>query len=217
MTLCTAAAKGSSKKMQVPLSRPSITQADIAAVLEVLPSPSLSLGPKLPAFERAMAEYSGTAEAVALNSGTSGPHLCLTAAGIGPGAEVITTPFSFVASANCALYQGATPVFADIDPLTLNIEPNQVEARLTAQTRELVRVDVFGQPAPIENLMAIAERSGQRQIPDACEAIGAERDGRRIGKPSLAPFFAFYPNKQITTGEGGVIVYTNCTNPTGPL
>jgi len=103
MTLCTAVAKGSSKRMQVPLSRPSITQADIAAVLEVLNSPSLSLGPKLSAFERAMAEYSGTAEAVAVNSGTSGLHVCLAAAGIKPGDEVITTPFSFVASANCAL------------------------------------------------------------------------------------------------------------------
>jgi len=156
MTLCTAVPKGSLNRMQVPLSRPSITQADIAAVLEVLNSPSLSLGPKLAAFERAMADYSGTAEAVAVNSGTSGLHLCLAAAGIKPGDEVITTPFSFVASANCALYQGATPVFADIDPLTLNIDPNQVEARLTARTRALVPVDVFGQPAPIEDLMVIA-------------------------------------------------------------
>ena len=131
MTLCTTIAKGSSKRIQVPLSRPSITQADIDAVLEVLNSPSLSLGPKLTAFERAMAEYAGTAEAVAVNSGTSGLHLCLAAAGIGPGDEVITTPFSFVASANCILYQGATPVFADIDPHTLNIDPNQVEDRIT--------------------------------------------------------------------------------------
>ena len=160
MTLCTAVAKGSSKRMQVPLSRPSITQADIAAVLEVLNSPWLSLGPKLSAFERAMANYSGTAEAVAGNSGTTGLHPCLAAAGIGPGDEMVTTPFSFVAPANCALYQGATPVFADIDPLRLNIDPNQAEAPLTAQTRALVPVDVFGQPAPIEDLMAIAERNG---------------------------------------------------------
>ena len=206
MTLCTAVAKGSSKRMQVPLSRPSITQADIAAVLEVLNSPSLSLGPKLAAFERAMAEYSGTAEAVAVNSGTSGLHLCLAAAGIKPGDEVITTPFSFVASANCALYQGATPVFADIDPLTLNIDPNQVEARLTARTRALVPVDVFGQPAPIEDLITISDRHGLRLVRDACEAIGAERNGRRIGSQGLATVFAFYPNKQMTTGEGGMIV-----------
>ena len=211
MTLRTAVPKGSLNRMQVPLSRPSITQADIAAVLEVLNNHSLSLGPKLAAFERAMADYSGTAEAVAVNSGTSGLHLCLAAAGIKPGDEVITTPFSFVASANCALYQGATPVFADIDPLTLNIDPNQVEARLTARTRALVPVDVFGQPAPIEDLVVIAENHGLRLIRDACEAIGAERNGRRIGSQGLATVFAFYPNKQMTTGEGGVIVTNDAT------
>jgi perosamine synthetase len=193
-------------KMQVPLSRPSITELDITAVLEVLNSPSLSLGPRLSAFERAMADYADTAEAVAVNSGTSGLHLCLAAAGIEPGDEVITTPFSFVASANCALYQGATPVFADIDPMTLNIDPNQVEERLTERTRALVPVDVFGQPAPIEDLMAISERQGLSLIRDACEAIGAERNGQRIGNQGLATVFAFYPNKQMTTGEGGVIV-----------
>src|SRR5271166_3553362 len=193
-------------KMQVPLSRPSITEVDIAAVLEVLHSPSLSLGPKLSALERPMDDYSGTSEAVAVNSGTSGLHLCLAAAGIKPGDEVITTPFSFVASANCVLYQGATPVFADIDPLTLNIDPNQVEARLTERTRALVPVDVFGQPAPIEDLMTIAEHHGVRLIRDACEAIGAERNGRRVGRDGHATVFAFYPNKQMTTGEGGIIV-----------
>jgi len=195
--------------MQVPLSRPSITHADIEAVLEVLNSPSLSMGPKLSAFERAMAEYSGTAEAVAVNSGTSGLHLCLAAVGIKPGDEVITTPFSFVASANCVLYQGATPVFADIDPLTLNIDPNQVQGRLTARTRAIVSVDVFGQPAAIEDLMTISDRHGLRLVRDACEAIGAERNGRRIGSQGLATVFAFYPNKQMTTGEGGVIVTDN--------
>src|SRR5512135_2267391 len=190
-------------KMQVPLSRPSINDDDVAAVLEVLRSPSLSMGPKVREFERAVARYAGTAEAVAVNSGTSGLHLCLSAAGIRPGDEVITTPFSFVASANCVLYQEAVPVFADIDPLTLNIDPNQVEDRLTARTRAMVPVDVFGQPAPIEELMAISERNGVRLIRDACEAIGAERNGRRIGSRGLATVFAFYPNKQMTTGEGG--------------
>jgi len=197
---------GAVTKMQVPLSRPWITRADIAAVLEVLNSPSLSLGPKLSAFERAMAAYCGGSKAVAVNSGTSGLHLCLAASGIRPGDEVITTPFSFVASANCVLYQGATPVFVDIDPLTLNIDPNRVEARITASTRALVPVDVFGQPASIEDLMAISERHGVRLIRDACEAIGAERNGRRIGSQGQATVFAFYPNKQMTTGEGGVIV-----------
>jgi perosamine synthetase len=193
-------------KMQVPLSRPSINDHDVAAVLEVLGSPSLSMGPKVREFERAMARYAGTEEAVAVNSGTSGLHLCLAAAGISPGDEVVTTPFSFVASANCALYQGAKPVFADIDPLTLNIDPNQAEARVNGRTRALVPVDIFGQPAPIEDLMAIAERHGLVLIRDACEAIGAERNGRRVGRDGKATVFAFYPNKQMTTGEGGVIV-----------
>ncbi len=136
----------------VPLSRPSIGEDDIAAVLAVLRSPSLSLGPAVRRFERAVAEYVGTADAVAVNSGTSGLHLCLAAEGIGPGDEVITTPFSFVASANCALYQGARPVFADIDPLTLNLDPECVEAAVTPRTRAIVSVDVFGQPGPTEVL-----------------------------------------------------------------
>lgn len=193
-------------KMQVPLSRPSINDSDVTAVLDVLRSPSLSMGPKVREFERAMARYAGTAEAAAVNSGTSGLHLCLAAAGIGPGDEVVTTPFSFVASANCALYLGATPVFVDIDPLTLNIDPNQAEARVNGRTRAMVPVDIFGQPAPIDDLMAIAERHGLILIRDACEAIGAERNGRRVGRDGKATVFAFYPNKQMTTGEGGVIV-----------
>ncbi len=190
----------------VPLSRPSIGQDDIAAVLEVLRSPNLSMGPAVRRFERAVAEYVGTAEAVAVNSGTSGLHLCLAAEGIGPGDEVITTPFSFVASANCALYQGARPVFADIDPLTLNLDPRRVEAAVTRRTRAIVSVDVFGQPGPTEPLRAIAARHGIALVEDACEAIGAERNGRRVGTGVRSAVFAFYPNKAITTGEGGVIV-----------
>jgi perosamine synthetase len=193
-------------KMQVPLSQPWINDDDVAAVTEVLGTPTLSLGPRVRQFEESMARYVGTAGAVAVNSGTSGLHLCLAAAGIGPGDEVITTPFSFVASANCALYQGATPVFADIDPLTLNIDPGQVEARITARTRALVAVDVFGQPAALEDLGAIADRHGLTLIEDACEAVGAERNGRRVGSHGQAAVFAFYPNKQMTTGEGGMIV-----------
>ena len=138
-------------KSHVPLSRPSIDDSDVAAVLEVLRSPSLSMGPKVRGFERAMARFAGTAEAVAVNSGTSGLHLCLAAPESDRGDEVITTPFSFVASANCVLYQGAKPVFVDIDPHTLNIDPDQVEARISARTRALIPVDVFGQPAPMED------------------------------------------------------------------
>jgi perosamine synthetase len=192
--------------MKIPLSQPSITDAEVEAVLAVLRSGTLSLGPQVRAFERAAAESVGVAAAVAVNSGTSGLHLCLAAAGIGPGDEVITTPFSFIASANCALYLGARPVFADIDPRTLNIDPANVEALITPNTRAIVAVDVFGQPCPIEALGSIAEEHGLELIQDACEAIGAERNGRRVGSQAKAAVFAFYPNKQITAGEGGMIV-----------
>ncbi|WZP00191.1 DegT/DnrJ/EryC1/StrS family aminotransferase [Isosphaeraceae bacterium EP7] len=192
--------------MRVPLSQPSITEVEIEAVLAVLRTRTLSLGPQVGAFERAAAESAGVAEGVAVNSGTSGLHLCLAAAGIGPGDEVITTPFSFIASANCALYQGARPVFADIDPRTLNIDPSNVEALITPKTRAIVAVDVFGQPCPIEELRSIAEEHDLELIQDACEAIGAERNGRRVGSQARAAVFAFYPNKQITAGEGGMIV-----------
>lgn len=193
-------------KMNVPMSRPSITEAEVEAVLAVLRSPSLSLGPRLQDFERAMADSVGVSQAVGVNSGTSGLHLCLAASGVGPGDEVITTPFSFVASANCALYQGARPIFVDIDPLTLNIDPNRIEAAINERTRAIVAVDIFGQPAPIEDLNEIADRHGLTLIQDACEAIGAERHGRRVGSQAKAAVFAFYPNKQLTTGEGGVVV-----------
>jgi perosamine synthetase len=192
--------------LQVPLSRPSISDEDVAAVVEVLGSPALSMGPRVRAFEQAVAGYVGVSEAVAVNSGTSGLHLCLAAAEVGPGDEVVTTPFSFVASANCALYQGATPVFVDIDPLTLNIDPNRVERQVTARTRAVIPVDVFGQPAPIEDLVSITDRYGLVLIEDACEAIGAERHGQRVGRSGRAAVFAFYPNKQMTTGEGGMVV-----------
>jgi perosamine synthetase len=191
--------------VQIPMSRPAIDEADVAAVLAVLRTPALSMGPRLREFEATLAAYTGTAEAVAVNSGTSGLHLCLAALGIGPGDQVITTPFSFVASANCALYVGATPVFADIDPRTLNVDPDQVERRLTARTRALLPVDVFGQPAPVEELVAIASRRGLRLVLDSCEAIGGERCGVRSHPGVDAAVFAFYPNKQMTTGEGGAV------------
>jgi perosamine synthetase len=193
-------------RTRVPLSQPWITDDDVAAVLHVLRTPTLSLGPMARAFERAVADYVGAAEAVAVSSGTGGLHLCLAASGIGPGDEVVTSPFSFVASANCALYQGATPVFADVDPLTFNIDPNQVAERISDRTRALIPVDVFGQPAAIEDLIAQADRHDLVLVQDACEAIGAERNGRRIGTLGQAAVFAFYPNKQMTTGEGGMIV-----------
>ena len=198
-------------RIDVPLSRPSITEDDIAAVVEVLRTPTLSIGPRVEAFERAAADLVGVRNGVAVNSGTSGLHLCLDAVGVGPGDEVITSPFSFVASANCILYTGATPVFADIDPDTLALDPEQVEAKITGRTRAIIPVDVFGQPCPIEPLSAIARRHGLAVIQDACEAIGAERNGVRVGsgKYADAAVFAFYPNKQMTTGEGGMIVTDN--------
>jgi perosamine synthetase len=195
-------------RMQVPLSQPSIDQDDIDAVLAVLRTPTLSIGPQVRAFEEAVAAYTGVAEAVAVNSGTSGLHICLAAAGVGSGDEVITSPFSFVASANCAIYQGATPIFADIDPDTLNIDPTRIEAKVTDRTRAIVPVDVFGQPCDIDAIGAIARQHDLTIVQDACEAIGAERVGHRVGSnPNVkAAVFAFYPNKQMTTGEGGIVV-----------
>ena len=194
------------RQLSIPLSRPSVTDEDIEAVLSVLRSPTLSIGPQVRAFEEAVAAYSGAAQAVAVNSGTSGLHLCLAAANIGPGDEVITSPFSFVASANCVLYQGATPVFADIDPVTLNIDPAAIEAAITERTRAIIPVDVFGQPAALDAIRAIADRHGLLVVEDSCEAIGAEHKGRRVGSHGHPAVFAFYPNKQMTTGEGGIIV-----------
>lgn len=194
--------------MSIPLSSPSITEADIDAVTAVLRTPTLSLGPKVQAFEQAMADYVGTSHAVAVNSGTSGLHISLAAIGVGAGDEVITSPFSFVASANCALYQGATPVFADIDEDTLNIAPDEMERKITSRTRVVVPVDVFGQPADIERIGALARQHGLAIVQDACEAIGAVRNGVIAGAADsvTTAVFAFYPNKQMTTGEGGIVV-----------
>jgi perosamine synthetase len=194
--------------MQIPLSQPSITDADIEAVLSVLRTPTLSIGPQVRAFEESVAAYTGVAEAVAVNSGTSGLHISLAAAGVGPGDEVITSPFSFVASANCALYQGATPVFVDIEPDTLNIDPALIEAAITERTKAIVPVDVFGQPANMDAIAPIARKHNLAIVQDACEAIGAERNGQRVGShPCVkSAVFAFYPNKQMTTGEGGIVV-----------
>lgn len=192
----------------VPLSQPSLNEDDLQAVLGVLQTPTLSMGPQVRAFEEAVAAYTGVAEAVAVNSGTSGLHIALAAAGVGPGDEVITSPFSFVASANCAIYLGARPVFADIDPDTLDIDPDNIEAAISARTKAIVPVDVFGQPAKIEAIAEIARRHNLAIVQDACEAIGAERNGRRVGShPDVqSAVFAFYPNKQMTTGEGGIVV-----------
>jgi perosamine synthetase len=175
-------------------------------VLEVLRSGRLSLGPWIERFEEEIAERVGAPYAAALSSGTAGLHLLCQIAGLGSGDEVITSPLSFVASANCFIVEGATPVFADIDPLTLNMDPAAVEAAVTERTRAIVAVDMFGYPCELDELRAVAERHGLRLIEDACESLGAEYRGRPLGAQGPAAAFAFYPNKQMTTGEGGVVV-----------
>lgn len=195
--------------MKIHLSRPDITKKEIECVTAVLKTPSLSLGPKLPAFEAQIARYIGAKHAVAVNSGTSGLHLCVRSLGIKDGDEVITTPFSFVASANCILFERATPVFVDIDPSTLNIDTKKIEDKITPKTKALLIVHVFGYPAQMDEILAIAKKHNLKVIEDACEALGAEFGGRKVGAVGDCGVFAFYPNKQITTGEGGIIVTNN--------
>lgn len=192
--------------MQISLSRPDITQAERDAVLEVLQTPNLSLGPKLPEFERVFAAFVGSRNAVAVNSGTSALHLCMRSIGLQPGDEVITTPFSFIASSNCILFEGGVPVFVDIDPDTWNINPDLIEAAITPRTRAILPVDVFGQMADMPRIRQIAQKHGLRVIEDSCEALGATLTGQKAGTYGDAGVFGFYPNKQITTGEGGMIV-----------
>lgn len=191
---------------EIPLARPDITEQEIEAVISVLSTPNLSLGPKLEEFEKKIAEYVGVHHVVAVSSGTSALHLVIIALDIGEGDEVITTPFSFVASANCILYERATPVFVDIDPQTWNIEVNRIEEKITERTKGILAVDVFGHPADWDQLQGISEKYDLRLIEDAAEALGAEYKGRRAGSFGNGAVFAFYPNKQITTGEGGAIL-----------
>jgi perosamine synthetase len=157
-------------------------------------------------FEELSARYTGTKYAAAVSNGTCGLHMCVIAAGIQEGDEVITSPFSFVASANCVLYERATPVFADIDPLTLNIDPNRIEAAITKHTKAILPVHAFGQPADMTAIIEIAKRHNLVVIEDACEALGAEWREQKAGTFGDAAVFAYYPNKQMTTGEGGMVV-----------
>jgi perosamine synthetase len=190
----------------IPLSAPDVSDEDRQRVLDVLSGRTLSLGPLLPAFEQAMAEAAGTRYAVAVNSGTSALHLCVKAAGIGEGDEVITSPFSFVASANCMLYERAVPRFVDIDINTYNIDPANIPGAINANTRGILPVHVFGYPADMPVINQIADANDLTVIEDSCEAIGATINGRKAGSFGQSGAFAFYPNKQITTGEGGAIV-----------
>ena len=192
--------------MKIPLSAPDITGAEIEAVIGVLRTSRLSLGPVTEQFEAAVAEYVSVPHAVAVSSGTAGLHLCMRALGIGEGDEVIVPSFAFIAAANAIRYERATPVFADIDPGTLNLDPQKIEDAITPRTRAILVVHTFGFPAEMTAILEMAQRHGLLVIEDACEAIGAEYHGRRVGSLGNAGVFAFYPNKQITTGEGGVVV-----------
>lgn len=212
------------------MSSPDLTEAERAAVAAVLATPFLSIGPQIEAFERAFAAYVGTRHAIGVNSGTSGLHLAVIAAGVGEGDLVITTPFSFIASANCILYERGIPVFVDVDPVTGNLDPEQAVAAVAdlmagssaarrwlppalreghtrlGALKAILPVHAYGQPAAMDPLLAAARRYGLAVIEDACEAIGAEYRQRRAGTLGDVAVFAFYPNKQMTTGEGGMIV-----------
>lgn len=191
---------------KVNLSRPDITEAEIEAVCEVLRSPNLSLGPKLDEFENVFCEYIGRRRAVAVNSGTSGLYLCMKALGIGPGDEVITTPFTFIASVTTIMMTGAKPVFVDIDPVSLNMDPALIEDAITEKTKAILPVIVFGNPVGLDTVCNIAKKHGLAVVEDSCEGLGSVLNGKKIGAFGTMSTFAFYPNKQITTGEGGMIL-----------
>ena len=190
----------------LPLSSPDITEAEIEAVTAVLRTPNLSLSPELATFETALATYHSVPHAVAVSSGTAGLHLALLTLGTGDGDEVIVPSFAFVAVANAVLHVHATPVFAEIDPVTLNLDPSAVERAITPRTRAILVVHTFGVPAEMDEFRDLASRHNLALIEDACEAIGAEFNGRRVGSFGDLAVFGFYPNKQITTGEGGAVL-----------
>jgi dTDP-4-amino-4,6-dideoxygalactose transaminase len=192
--------------MRIPLSAPDITEADIDAVSAVLRTSRLSLGPRMEEFEQSIARYVGTAHAVAVNSGTSALHLCIRALGISEGDEVIVPSFAFIAVANILRYERAVPVFADIDPQTLNLDPARIEEAITPRTRAIIVVHTFGTPAAMGKILEIARRHKLFVIEDACEALGAQFDSRKVGSFGNVAVFGFYPNKQITSGEGGMLV-----------
>src|SRR5580698_1476111 len=192
--------------MKIPLSQPDITQREIDAVVDVLHTTTLSIGPKLDLFEQSCAKLAGRRHGIGVSSGTAGLHCAMVAAGVKEGDEVITTPFSFVASANCILYVGATPVFADIDPRTLNLDPDKAAAAITPKTKAIIAVEAFGNPVGMIELEQVAQKHELILIEDACEGFGGKFADRCIGSFGRAAVFGFYPNKQITTGEGGMIV-----------
>ena len=191
---------------ELTMSAASLDESDIQAVLGVMRSGRLALGPKTQAFERALAAYTGVKHAVAVGSGTAALHLIVKALGIGPGDEVLVPSFTFAASVNAFLYEGARPTFVESEPETYNLDVADLEHRITERTRAIMAVDVFGHPADWDGLERVAARHGLTLIDDCCEAIGATYKGRKLGSMGAAGAFAFYPNKQITTGEGGMVV-----------
>ena len=191
---------------EIPLSKPNITKLEEDMVLEVMRSGRLSIGPMQERFEEMVAQRCGTTHAIACSSGTSGLHMILIAMGIGPGDEVITTPFSFIASSNAILYVGAKPVFVDICPTSLNANPKLVEQAITPRTKAILAVEAFGNPRHMDTYAKLAARYEIPLIEDSCEALGTVYNGQRAGAFGRAGVFGFYPNKQITTGEGGMIV-----------
>ena len=192
--------------LKVPMAMPDITSEEIQAVLRVMQSRNLSIGSQTVTFEKLAAGEANAAHAVAVINGTSALHLCMVAANIQPDDEVITSPFSFISSSNCILFERAKPVFVDIDPVTLNMDADRIESAITERTRAIIVVHVFGQPADMDPIMEIAAKYNLIVIEDSCEAIGAEYKGRRVGAIGKAGTYAFYPNKQMTSGEGAVLV-----------
>jgi perosamine synthetase len=190
---------------RISLSAPDIQADDVELVVRVLRSNRPSIGPFIKQLERDFADYIGTKHAVAVTNGTSGLHLCMRAAGLAEGDEVITTPFSFIASANCILYENARPVFVDIDEASLNIDPALVARAVTARTRAMLPVHVFGQPCAMDELQAVCRDRNLVLVEDACEAVGAEYKARKVGTFGKAAVFSFYPNKAMTLGEGAVV------------
>lgn len=196
-------------QIKIPLARPYITNDEIELVTSVLKSDILSIGPKIEEFEAKFARFIGTKYAVGVNSGTSGLHLCARALDIKDGNEVITTPFSFVASANCMIYERAKPVFVDVDEKTFNINPDNIKNKITERTKAILPVHAFGQCCDMDPILAIAKKHNLKIIEDACESIGATYKNRNAGTFGDAAVFAFYPNKQMTTAEGGIITTNN--------
>ncbi len=188
----------------IPIAKPQIGDTEIAAVVKVLQSGILAQGPQVRAFEEAFAQFCGVNYAVATSSGTTALHVALLAHGIGPGDEVIISPFTFIASANSIIYVGARPVFVDIDPRTFHIDPEKIEAAITPRTRAIMPIHLYGLPCDMDPIMGIADKYGLVIIEDACQAHGAEYKGRRVGSFGTG-VFSFYPTKNITSGEGGMI------------